>query len=342
MVRMSAGMYAVFDGTHFNGGCCFDYGNAETSSTDTGPGSMEAIYFGNCNVWGKGSGPGPWVMADLENGLFSGASPGLNAQNPTISHRFISTAVKGEPGRWVIKGGDACAGTLSTFYDGARPSVPGYNPMKKEGSIILGTGGDNSHGAQGTFYEGVMTRRLPRDETEALVQANIVAAKYSAIPWTKRSLAVGQVVTLRVMTPGHTARYIAHLGPTVNTQVITPSSTMATQNLAKWTIVEGLGRSGCYSFESVDTPGSYIRHDAFSLKVHADNGTKEFREDATFCQEPGFGGTGHSFRLWSHPTRYLRHHGHVGYAASNGGREVFDRATSFTDDATFVMGTGFA
>src|SRR4051794_23363245 len=23
------GMYSVFDGTHFNGGCCFDYGNAE-------------------------------------------------------------------------------------------------------------------------------------------------------------------------------------------------------------------------------------------------------------------------------------------------------------------------
>ena len=24
------GMYAIFDGTHYNGGCCFDYGNAET------------------------------------------------------------------------------------------------------------------------------------------------------------------------------------------------------------------------------------------------------------------------------------------------------------------------
>src|SRR3989442_1363921 len=26
------GMYAIFDGTHYNGGCCFDYGNAETDS----------------------------------------------------------------------------------------------------------------------------------------------------------------------------------------------------------------------------------------------------------------------------------------------------------------------
>src|ERR671931_2791714 len=34
------GMYAIFDGTHYNGGCCFDYGNAETSSNDTGNGHM--------------------------------------------------------------------------------------------------------------------------------------------------------------------------------------------------------------------------------------------------------------------------------------------------------------
>ncbi|GLL02099.1 hypothetical protein GCM10017581_038410 [Dactylosporangium matsuzakiense] len=30
------GMYAIFDGTHYNGGCCFDYGNAETNSRDNG------------------------------------------------------------------------------------------------------------------------------------------------------------------------------------------------------------------------------------------------------------------------------------------------------------------
>ncbi|MER6008342.1 arabinofuranosidase catalytic domain-containing protein, partial [Nonomuraea angiospora] len=65
------GMYAIFDGTHYNGGCCFDYGNAETNSRDNGNGTMEAIYFGNIKVWGYGTGNGPWVMADLENGLFS-------------------------------------------------------------------------------------------------------------------------------------------------------------------------------------------------------------------------------------------------------------------------------
>jgi hypothetical protein len=45
------GMYAVLDGTHYNGGCCFDYGNAETNNHDTGNGHMEAIYFGTNTIW---------------------------------------------------------------------------------------------------------------------------------------------------------------------------------------------------------------------------------------------------------------------------------------------------
>ncbi|MFL6112127.1 MAG: arabinofuranosidase catalytic domain-containing protein, partial [Catenulispora sp.] len=34
------GEYAIFDGTHYNGGCCFDYGNAETNNNDDGNGTM--------------------------------------------------------------------------------------------------------------------------------------------------------------------------------------------------------------------------------------------------------------------------------------------------------------
>jgi len=176
------GMYAVFDGTHYNGGCCFDYGNAERNSRDNGNGTMEAIYFGNNNWWGSGAGNGPWIMADLENGLFSGVNPKNNANDPSISHRFLTAIVKGEPNHWAIRGGNAQSGGVSTFYNGQRPNVSGYNPMKKEGAIILGIGGDNSNGAAGTFYEGVMTSGYPTDATENAVQANITAAGYATTP----------------------------------------------------------------------------------------------------------------------------------------------------------------
>jgi hypothetical protein len=172
------GMYAIFDGTHSNGGCCFDYGNAETNSLDNGNGHMEAIYFGSIKVWGFGSGNGPWVMADLENGLFSGVNAGLNSGDPTLTFRYLTAIVKGQPNHWSIRAGNAQSGSLSTYYNGARPNVSGYNPMHKEGAIILGIGGDNSKSSAGTFYEGVMTSGYPSDATENSVQTNIVAAGY--------------------------------------------------------------------------------------------------------------------------------------------------------------------
>lgn len=49
-------IYTVLDGTVYNDGCCFDYGNAETNNLDTGDGHMEAIYFGTNTIWGSGNG----------------------------------------------------------------------------------------------------------------------------------------------------------------------------------------------------------------------------------------------------------------------------------------------
>jgi hypothetical protein len=173
----SEGEYDVLDGTHYDGGCCFDYGNAETNNDDDGDGTMEAIYFGNIKVWGYGTGNGPWIMADMENGLYSGSAAGYNANDPTTSYRYTTAMVEGGANQWAILGGNAQSGSLATDFSGVRPS--GYNPMKKQGAIILGTGGDNSKGSAGTFYEGVMTTGYASAATEAAVQANIVAAGYN-------------------------------------------------------------------------------------------------------------------------------------------------------------------
>ncbi|KAF7950365.1 hypothetical protein EAE96_007652 [Botrytis aclada] len=337
------GMYAVIDGTHYNGGCCFDYGNAETSSLDTGNGHMEAIYFGDSTAWGSGAGSGPWLMADLENGLFSGVSPGVNTGDPSITSRFFTAVVKGGPNLWAIRGANAASGAMSTYYSGVRPSASGYNPMSKEGAIILGIGGDNSVSAQGTFYEGVMTTGYPSDATENSVQANIVAAKYATTSLTSgTALTVGSSISLRATTAGYTTRYIAHTGASVNTQVVSSSSATALKKQASWYVRAGLGNSACFSFESNDTPGSYIRHYNFGLLLNANDGSKAFKEDATFCPQAGLSGQGSSIRAWSYPTRYFRHYNNVLYAATNGGVNTFDVAASFNDDVSFIVSTGFA
>ncbi|MEV6709089.1 arabinofuranosidase catalytic domain-containing protein [Micromonospora wenchangensis] len=170
------GIYAVVDGTHYNQWCCFDYGNAQTDGQADSPAIMETVYFGANKQWGYGAGAGPWVMADLEWGLFSGVNAGYN-NIASINHRFVTAMVKGEPNHWAIRGGNAQSGGLTTYFDGRRPN--GYHPMKKEGAILLGIGGDNSVSGRGTFFEGVLTSGYPLPATEDAVQANIAGAGYA-------------------------------------------------------------------------------------------------------------------------------------------------------------------
>merc|ERR1712060_1008700 len=86
--------------------------------------------------------------------------------------------LKGKFCEFSIKGGNAQSGKLTTSYDGVRPQHNFYSPLKLQGSIILGTGGDNSAGGKGVFFEGAMTKGYVSAATEDAIQANIVAAGY--------------------------------------------------------------------------------------------------------------------------------------------------------------------
>jgi hypothetical protein len=169
-------IYMIASGDYYNGACCFEYGNMETNSMDNGDGAMEAVYFGNCTIWGKGAGTGPWVMGALENGLWAGNTTAYEG-NTSVTYKYVTAILKGDkPGlnHWAIKAGNAQSGSLTTMFDGTRPSAR-YNPMKKEGAIGLGISGDNSNGGQGNFFEGVMTAHFSSDAADDAVQANIVS-----------------------------------------------------------------------------------------------------------------------------------------------------------------------
>ncbi|MFG2666629.1 alpha-L-arabinofuranosidase B [Streptomyces sp. NPDC048387] len=332
------GMYAILDGTHFNGGCCFDYGNAETSGNDDGNGTMEAIYFGNNKGWGYGSGNGPWVMADLENGLFSGVNQHFNANDPSVDNRFLTAMVKGGSNQWAIRGGNAQSGTLSTYYSGVRPNVPGYNPMKKQGAIILGIGGDNSISGAGTFYEGVMTSGYPSNATENAVQANITAVGYSSAATGTGTLTPGSRVSLQATTGCCTSHYLRH-DDADNKVVISAvnSSSPATDKAdATWIVRAGLANTSCLTFESANVPGRFLRHYAYELNVSADDGGGAFAQDATFCPTPGNSGVGNSFRSVNYPTKYVRHYNFAAYLAGNGGSNVWDSTSSWAQDTSWL------
>ena len=180
------GQYWVINGLHFNSGCCFDYGNAEIDSRDDDNGTMETAYYGDNTGWIHGNPPGPWIETDQENNLV-GCVPTdgsrLCAHLPDIHWRFVTAMAKGEPHHWTSLGGDAQRGALTVMFDGPRVNSS-YDPMRKQGAILLGNGGDNSNSSQGTFYEGVVTAAgtFPTDATDQAVQANIVSAAYRVQP----------------------------------------------------------------------------------------------------------------------------------------------------------------
>ncbi|WP_432933453.1 arabinofuranosidase catalytic domain-containing protein [Microbispora sp. CA-135349] len=175
------GVYMVTSGTHVNGGCCFDYGNSETTRKADGAGAMDAIYFGTSCWFGGCSGSGPWVQADLEYGLYPGGSSSWNPNQRAFTSKFVTAMLKNNgTSRFAIKGGNAQTGGMTTLWDGSLPR--GYSPMKKQGAIILGSGGDccatNTNLSQGTFYEGAIVSGYPSDATDNAVQADVVAAGY--------------------------------------------------------------------------------------------------------------------------------------------------------------------
>jgi hypothetical protein len=171
-------MYEVASGTNVNNGCCSDFGNVETTETDTGASHMDAVNLALLNDPGS-SGHGPWVEADLENGVFEGGTA-VNTANAGNPSKFVTALLKNNgTTTYALKGGNAQSGSLSTWYSGALPS--GYDPMHKEGSIVLGTGGDDSNRGTQTFYEGVMTSGYSTDTADNSVQSNIVAAGYTGV-----------------------------------------------------------------------------------------------------------------------------------------------------------------
>ena len=329
----SEGIYAVMDGQHYNNKCCFDYGNAERTDTDQDKGTMEALYFGSLQGSCPGAGSGPWLEADLENGLWGGSSTSCPS-NPTINNRFITGILKGQGQTgFAIKGGNAQSGSLSTFYSGPRPS--GYT-MNLKGAIILGIGGDNSDNAEGTFYEGAMTSGYPTDDTETQVQANIVAAGYQTTPEGASTLSVGSSVAFK----SDQGTFITHSGSNVNLASGPASGSSSFHVRAPNHAQAG---SGCYSFESVDTSGSFIRHYAYQLEVSATDGSELFGEDSTFCVlSPGLaqGGTT-TLRSWSYPARFWRYISDntvwIGY---NGGPFKEDSSTNFNTQASFTVTAG--
>jgi non-reducing end alpha-L-arabinofuranosidase len=160
------GVYMVTSALYLNDKCCFDYGNAETNSLDNQAGHMDAI-----NVMCHGTPCSPDAGLDMEDGIYG------KLKVPAGTTFVTDMGASDGQHTYAIYQGNAQAGALTST--GVIPLPKGYQPMKQEGAIILGIGGDNSNWATGYFFEGVMTKGMPSAKAMEAVQGNIVGAGYS-------------------------------------------------------------------------------------------------------------------------------------------------------------------
>lgn len=144
-------------------------------------------------------------------------------------------------------------------------------------------------------------------------------------------------VSFQATTSGLSDRYIRHKDFQAVVSKITTSSTRADKSDATWIIRPGLADRLCVSFESKNIPGRYLRHSELRLVLQPPDGTKLFREDATFCRHGGKSGTGISLASFNYPDRYIRHYMFDLYIASNGGPNPFDIGMQWASDVSWVV-----
>jgi hypothetical protein len=119
------------------------------------------------------------------------------------------------------------------------------------------------------------------------------------------ALTAGSVVGLEPVTAaGYRVR---HYNFTGRIDPIGSGSSAAERADATFRVRPGLAGSGCISFEAVNYPGRYLRHQNFQVYLHAPDGGRLFAQDATFCVVPGLAGRDVSLRSYNYPGHYLDH-----------------------------------
>ncbi|MBP2474250.1 hypothetical protein JOF53_003122 [Crossiella equi] len=144
--------------------------------------------------------------------------------------------------------------------------------------------------------------------------------------------------SLQVTTPGLSGSIFARHENGVGriSHVHGGSADLAKQD-ATWTVRPGLSDPNCYSFESVNIPDYYLRHELYRVRIAAKEPTDAFRGDATFCPRQGLSGTGVSLEAANLKGRFIRHMSGEIWLANDSGQFDFDRPHMFREDASWQV-----
>ncbi|MER7279855.1 AbfB domain-containing protein [Dactylosporangium sp. NPDC000244] len=189
---------------------------------------------------------------------------------------------------------------------------------------------------------GLLTydRQVVKVDAARLRASNQALINASSSPVGSATLQTGVYKSLRATTACCTNRYVRHRDSLGYTDVVDANSTALLKQDATWRVVPGLADSSCYSFESRNYPGQYLRHQAFRVRKDANDNSALFKADATFCAQQGNGGV--RLTAWNFPGQYLRHYNAELWLATPGGPSPYDGAGLFVEDTTWSIDAPWA
>jgi hypothetical protein len=156
----------------------------------------------------------------------------------------------------------------------------------------------------------------------------------------------GPLVSLQATGNGASSGYLKHddSDDLVVVAPVTAASSSTDKQDATFVEAAGLANPSCVSFESVNKPGSYLRHQNFLFHLQPNDGSTLFSMDSTFCPGTGNSGQGTSFQSVNFSGRYIRNFNNTVYLASDGppGTNPWDTATGWPADTSWLVAAPLA
>jgi hypothetical protein len=217
-------------------------------------------------------------------------------------------------------------------------------------NLMIGKGLSASVYTEITDLEGELNGFLTYDRRVVKMdQARVRAANQALInasralpPNTPVALPLNTRRSLQVTTPGFTDRYLRHMNSLAYTEVVNAASSALLKNDATYTVRAGLADASCYSFESVNFPGQYLRHANSRVRNSVNDGSALLRADATWCARSGLTGSGVSLESYNFRGSYLRHINAEVWLSDGAGGAAFNSPNVWAADSTWNITTPWA
>ncbi|HEU4423022.1 MAG TPA: AbfB domain-containing protein [Pilimelia sp.] len=212
-------------------------------------------------------------------------------------------------------------------------------------NLMIGKGLSASVYTEITDLEGELNGFLTYDrQIVKMDQARVRAANHALIN-ASRSLPDASPVALplhtrrsfQVTTPGYTDRYLRHMNSLAYTEVVNAGSSALLKNDATYTVRPGLADASCYSFESVNYPGQYLRHANYRVQNSVNDGSALMRADATWCTRGGLTGSAVSLESYNYRGSYLRHINAEVWLSDGAGGAWFNSPNVWAADSTWSV-----